>query len=61
MQHFPECVGTFEVLLNEDDEEKTELFNWNGHALIFALVNAVKELKAMNEALAARMEQIEGV
>lgn len=61
MQHFPECVGTFEALLNEDDEEKTELFNWNGHALIFALVNAVKELKAMNEALAARMEQIEGV
>jgi hypothetical protein len=61
MQHFPECVGTFEVLLNEDDEEKTELFNWNGHALIFALVNAVKELKAMNEALVARMEQIKGV
>ena len=61
MQHFPECVGTFEVLINEDDEEKTELFNWNGHALIFALVNAVKELKVMNETLAARMEQIEGV
>ena len=61
MQHFPECVGTFEVLLNEDDEEKTELFNWNGHALIFALVNAVKELKAMNETLAARVAQIEGV
>lgn len=60
-EHFPECVGTFEVLLNADDEEKTELFNWNGHALIFALVNAVKELKAMNEALAARLSQIEGV
>jgi hypothetical protein len=49
------------VLLNEDDETNMELFNWNGHALIFALVNAVKELKVMNETLAARMEQIEGV
>jgi hypothetical protein len=60
MHHFPECVGTFEALLNEGDEEKTELFNWNGHALIFALVNAVKELKAANDALAVRVAQLEG-
>jgi hypothetical protein len=60
MQHFPECVGTFEALLNEGDKEKTELFNWNGHALTFALVNAVKELKASNDALAARVNQLEG-
>jgi hypothetical protein len=60
MQHFPECVGTFEMLLNEGDEEKTELFNWNGHALIFALVNAVKELNAVNDALTARVAQLEG-
>ena len=60
MHHFPECVGTFEALLNEGDEEKTELFNWNGHALIFALVNAVKELKASNDALVARVNQLEG-
>ena len=59
MQHFPECVGTFEALLNEGDEEKTELFNWNGHALIFALVNAVKELKAVNDAIAARVTLLE--
>tara|TARA_R110000868_G_C10946726_1_gene767480 strand:+ start:882 stop:2087 length:1206 start_codon:yes stop_codon:yes gene_type:complete len=60
MQHFPECVGTFEALLNKSDEEKTELYNWNGHALTFALVNAVKELKASNDALAARVNQLEG-
>ena len=60
MQHFPECVGTFEALLNEGDEEKTKLYNWNGHALTFALVNAVKELKAANDALAARVAQLEG-
>jgi hypothetical protein len=60
IQHFPECVGTFEALLNEGDEEKTELFNWNGHALIFALVNAVKELNAVNNALTARVALLEG-
>jgi hypothetical protein len=59
MQHFPECVGTFEALLNEGDEEKTELYNWNGHALTFALVNAIKELKASNDALTARVAQLE--
>lgn len=45
IEHFPECVGTFEAKLNEDDETTTELYSWNGHALTFALVNAVKELK----------------
>lgn len=59
IEHFPECVGTFETLLNPDDEEPTELYNWNGHALVFALVNAVKELKAANDALTARVTQLE--
>lgn len=59
VQHFPECVGTFETLLNPDDEAPTELYNWNGHALVFALVNAVKELKAAKDALAVRVTQLE--
>ena len=46
IEHFPECVGTFNAKLNETDETETELYNWNGHALTFALVNAIKELKA---------------
>lgn len=45
IQHFPECVGTFNAKLNETDATETELYNWNGHALTFALVNAIKELK----------------
>lgn len=57
---FPECVGTFEAELNDDDETTTELYNWNGHALTFALVNAIKELKAINEELAARISKLEG-
>ena len=56
---FPECVGMFKAKLNPDDEEETELFDWNGHALTFALVNAVKELKAQNDALAARIAVFE--
>lgn len=56
---FPECVGTYLGKLNPEDEEETEIYNWNGHALAFALINAVKELKAKNEALEARIAALE--
>ncbi len=49
---FPECIGTFQGKLHEDDEEETELLNYNGHAITFALINAVRELKARLDALA---------
>jgi hypothetical protein len=48
---FPECVGSYMTKLDEDDEEETEVLNWNGHALTFALVNSIKELTARLEAL----------
>ncbi len=48
---FPECVGSYMTKLEEDDEEETEVLNWNGHALTFALVNAIKELTARIESL----------
>jgi len=41
----PESINTYHALLNEDDEEKTELYNFDSHALTFILINAVKELK----------------
>ena len=56
---FPECIGTFSAKLNETDEEETELLNWDGHALTFALVNAIKELRAQNEDLRARVAALE--
>jgi len=59
MVPFPECVGTFKAKLNLDDEQETELLAWNGHALTFALVNSVKELKAQNDALTARITALE--
>lgn len=37
--------GKFKAKLNEDDEEETELLNYNGHAMPFILRNAVIELK----------------
>jgi len=67
MEFFPECVGTYMGRMNPVDEngeenvaeEKIELYNWNSHALTFALVNAIKELKAQNEALTARIAILE--
>ena len=59
IEHFPECVGTFEALLKSTDKTPTELYNWNGHALTFALVNAVKELKKLNAALEKRVASLE--
>lgn len=51
---FPECIGTFQGKLHGDDEEETELLNYNGHAVTFALINAIKELKAKIDILKAR-------
>jgi hypothetical protein len=43
---FPETVNTYKAKLNEKDEEKTELYDFNSSDLTFALINAIKELKA---------------
>jgi len=54
INHFPECVGTYLAKLNPEDAEKTELLNWNGHAVTFALINAIKELTARLAALESK-------
>lgn len=43
---FPDTVNTYKAKLNEEDEEKTELYDFNASDLTFALINAIKELKA---------------
>jgi hypothetical protein len=45
MEIFPECIGVFKGKLDENGEE-IDLYNYNGHAITFALINAIKELKA---------------
>lgn len=56
---FPECVGSYKGKLNEDDEEETDILNYNGHAMTFALINAVKELSTKLDALTERVEALE--
>jgi len=51
---FPETVTIYKAKLNKEDEEDTELYNFNSTALTFALINAVKELKAEIELLKAK-------
>lgn len=53
MQVFPECVGTYKGKLEEDGPE-VDIYNYNGHAITFALINAIKELKAEIDILKAR-------
>jgi hypothetical protein len=50
----PECINTYKAKLNEDDEEKIELYNFDSHALTFILINAIKELKAEIESLKSK-------
>ena len=42
----PESISTYMTKLNENDENDTELYNFNSHALTYILINAIKELKA---------------
>lgn len=51
---FPETVSTYKAKLNEEDEEETELYDFNSSDLTFALINAVKELKAEIELLKSK-------
>ena len=42
----PDSVNSYPAKLNQDDEEETDILNFNGHELIYVLINSIKELKA---------------
>jgi hypothetical protein len=56
---FPECISSFKAKLEEADEEPTDILNYNGHAITFALINAIKELNTKIEALEAQLAALE--
>lgn len=55
---FPETISTYNAKLNEGDEEETELYNFDSHALTFALINSVKELNEEIKSLKQEIQQL---
>ncbi len=55
----PETVKKYNAKLNEEDTEDTELYNFDSHALTFALINSVKELNNKIEQLEIRIQTLE--
>jgi len=47
----PYTVGTFKAKLNTRDAEETELYDFNGSALTFVMINAIKELDERTKGL----------
>ena len=54
----PETVKKYNAKLNEEDKEDTELYNFDSHALTFALINSVKELNAKIENLETKIQTL---
>jgi len=56
----PYMVSSHLGKLNPEDAEDTEILDYNGHAMTFALINAVKELYAELQDTKARLAALEG-
>jgi hypothetical protein len=54
----PYMVGSYKARLHPDDMHETDILNYDGHAMTFALVNAVQELKAENDMLRAQLTDL---
>lgn len=52
----PYMVGSVKGKLNPEDEEETDILDYNNTALVYILVNAVKELSSKNEELTAALK-----
>ena len=58
-QILPETVDTYEAKLNLDDDLTTNIKRFNATEITWLLVNSVKELKALNDTLTARIVALE--
>jgi hypothetical protein len=47
----PESISTYHKKLEDTDENETELYNFNSHALTYIMINAIQELKLENDSL----------
>jgi len=56
----PEMVHTRNAKLDPEDTSETAVYMVDNSALVYALVNSVKELKSLVDAQAARIAQLEG-
>lgn len=57
----PYMIGTYEAKLEETDPEPTELLTMNNGAMVYALVNAVRELAARVETLETTIASLTGI
>ncbi|MSP11809.1 MAG: tail fiber domain-containing protein [Chloroflexi bacterium] len=55
----PYTISTFKAKLEPGDKEATELYSFDSSALTFVTINAVKELKAQNDAQQSRITALE--
>jgi hypothetical protein len=59
MGTFPECISTYQAKLQETDEQETELYTFNSHALTYVMINSIKELKQQIDTLQAQIETLQ--
>jgi hypothetical protein len=52
----PDSVSSIKAKLNETDNEETDILNFNGHELIYVLINAIKEQQEQIEELKAKIK-----
>ena len=52
----PESISTYKVKLNDNDNEESELYNFNSHALTYVLINAIKEQQVQIEKLKQKIK-----
>ena len=51
----PESISTYKVKLDDNDNEESELYNFNSHALTYVLINAIQEQQATITSLQDRL------
>ena len=53
----PDSVSSIKAKLNETDEDETDILNFNGHELIYVLINSIKEQQATITSLQDRLDK----